>query len=256
MKHLKPYKIFESNLSKHQIVDKLKWFSNYLDTYIKDLNKISGTYYLSVKYNGLTLMELFNCCSELNYESHDSTITAISNEFIKIGEYIEDEALDILDKDEFNKFTIDYNYLEYSDEYKKENQRTIYFKLHGNSQKTLFLNYILVGREVLKSINGTKWEAPDIKIINDDDYEFILDCIISDYEDVSEEYIHNFYDNIIKVNSNTGMILKFKRPNEKKEADNDFIWRLNSYFNGVLLKEAFAYSDNFIFLYLPFYSLS
>lgn len=84
MKYLRSYKIFESTLTKNQLVDKIKYLSNYLETYVRDVNKFT-TMNLNFNFTYGTILDIrdiFIVANRLDYNSTNGFISAVAQQFI------------------------------------------------------------------------------------------------------------------------------------------------------------------------------
>ena len=127
MKYLKPYRMFESTLSKNELVDKIKYLSHYLETYVRDVNKFTrSNLNLSFSYDTLlTIREIFDVANKLDYNSSDGFITAVAQQFIIWSEHFtESKWHGDRFKQSLQSFEFDDNYLNYTDDFKKENCST------------------------------------------------------------------------------------------------------------------------------------
>lgn len=257
MKYLKGYKLYESTITKSELVDKIKWYSEYLHQYMKDVNKFTtSNLNLAFSYDTeLNISQIFDTTDKLEHNSPDGFITAISNEFITWSDYIIRGNYKLIDK--LNTFQINTDYNEYTDEYKAENK-------YLYKQENYTLIYIAVGHKIKQLISGTIWDIPDKKKFTDDDNEFIIDSIISDLE-VDDEYLKPISDtmklyhdeqNVFKFryrSTKRGII--FKIPNIRRQVvsyGSDFTNRLQYYFSGALILDGGVYGND-IRIYLPFY---
>jgi hypothetical protein len=250
MKYLKSFKIFEGVQSKSELIDTLKYYSNYLYTYIKDSNKLKGSgINLDFSYDTfLNMKEIFKFVDELEYSSSDGDITFICNEYVNWSNYFLEGRWSYRYEREF---VFDYDYLNYTDDYKKENR----FKLYDQDFNQL--SYIYVGQQVKKMITGTIWEMPDKIKFNETDRDFILDALQADFEDLDTEYMSRASKLInIKYKSNSVIIKIPSFENTwmktKLTKNTDFIKRLESYFDYVLLLP-YNY-EGYHEILLPFYN--
>ena len=71
MKYLDSFKIFESSITKNELVDKIKYLSHYLETYVRDVNKFTtNNLNLSFSYNTiLDIKNIFIVANRLDYNS-------------------------------------------------------------------------------------------------------------------------------------------------------------------------------------------
>jgi hypothetical protein len=82
-------KIFESAITKNELIDKIKYFSQYLKTYLNDVNKFT-TSNLNLQFSYDTILditEILKLGGGLNYDSPDGLITAVAQQFIIWSEY-------------------------------------------------------------------------------------------------------------------------------------------------------------------------
>ncbi len=258
MKYLKKYSLFESLNSKSNIVDKVKWYSNYLHQYMKDVNKFTtSNLNFGFSYNTeLRIDQIFETAGFLNHDSTDGFIRAVCNEFITWSDYMLRTNWNL--KDKSLTFQIDTEYENYTDEYKIENTSKLY------RQNNYFPLYLAVGRDIKELISGTIWDIPtDKKEFTDEDNDFIIESLLMDF-DVDDDYfepisgnrrLYNGFDFKFAYKTNDrGVLIKIPKP--KKEVisyDSDFIERLQSYFGGVLILEGSSYHST-VKLYLPFYT--
>ena len=254
MKHLKPYKVFESTgISKAHLVDRIRWYSNNLHQYMKDVNKYTTS--------NLNFSLIFEAADMLHHDSPDGFITAICNEFIIWSEYMINQngvASDLFD------YRIDKGYEHFTDEYKQEHKHELY------RQPACWLVYAATGRDLKESIAGTIWDIPLKKTFTDEDNEFIIDSILSDLE-IDDNYLKpaTRQDGTIRLYKDAGTTYKFRYRSVKRGIifkipqikslqrigityDCDFINRLQSYFSGALILDRGVYSSDII-IYLPFY---
>jgi len=258
VKHLKPYKIFEGVQSKSEIIDKLKYYSNYLYTLLKDSNKLTRSgINLEFSYGTfLKMKEIFEFIDELEYSSKDGDITFICNEYVNWSNYFLEGRNSYRYRKELEKFIFNYDYLNYTDVYKKENR----FKLY--TQEYIHLSYIYVGQEVKKMITGTIWEIPNKIKFNETDKDFILDALQADFEDLDEEYMSKA-SKIINTTSiasyeSNSVIIKipsFEKPWMKRKLtkNTDFMKRLGSYFDCAILLPSYNH-EGYHQILLPFYN--
>jgi hypothetical protein len=251
MKHIKAYKKFESKsngIDKSYLVDRIKWYSNYLHQYMKDVNKYTtSNLNFSFSYGTqLTISEIFDTANKLDYNSPDGFITAICNEFIVWSNYMVDHVSSRIASDLVD-FRIDKGYDDYTDDYKKEHRSELYY-----SQSTRSLMYAAVGRDIKNSISGTIWDIPVKRKLTDEDKEFVIDSIISDLEiEYVNDYINSIKYNLISPPINkkgTIILMPIFSDKDSIKYGSDFINRLQSYFSGALILNI-NYS---IRIYLPF----
>ncbi len=256
MKYLKGYKIFESSVSKPDLVDRIKWYSNYLHQYMKDVNKYTtSNLNFGFSYSKLEIRQIFEAAEKLNHNSSDGFIRAISNEFITWSDYMIKDNGRIRYK--LNDYRIDKGYDNFTDEYKEEYRHELY------KQPVYWLIYAAVGRDIKESIAGTIWDITPKKKFTEEDRIFILDSLESDYDTIpltsayaDADYI-NKCDEYIKSTeqaNNAGVSVVIRLPvmsGVKMDYDSEFINRLQSYFSGVLILNGSNHSD--YRLYLPFY---
>lgn len=257
MKHLKRYKLFESTLSKSHLVDRIKWYSNYLHQYMKDVNKYTtSNLNFGFSYSKLEIRQIFEAAEKLNHNSADGFITSVCNEFITWSDHMIKSHGRI--GEELIDYRIDKGYENFTDEYKEEHRHELYGR-----QQTYWMVYAAVGRDIKNSISGTIWDIPQKKKFNEEDRLFILDSLESDYDTIpltsayaDADYI-NKCDEYIKSTeqcNNAGVSVVIRLPvmsGVKMDYDSEFINRLQSYFSGVLILNGSNYSD--YRLYLPFY---
>jgi hypothetical protein len=253
MKYLKKYKVFESVITKPDLVNKIKYLSTYLHNYMNDVNKFSSSNLnFSFTYNTeLTINEIFKVASELDINSPDGFITAVANEFITWSNYfLKDRRL----VDELKNFQFNEDYENYDDDYKETNKRELY------NQRSYWLLYLYVGQTIKGLISGTIWDIPEKIEFTDDDKDFILDSLISDYDEVDEDYIklYNYNVKIVNCHGERGLLIKLPLIGGSRWSclqinnDSDFMYRLQSYFNGAII--IYSYDDCYK-IYLPFYKI-
>ncbi len=248
--------MFESTLSKNELVDKIKYLSHYLETYVRDVNKFTrSNLNLYFSYDTLlTIREIFDVANKLDYNSSDGFITAVAQQFIIWSEYFTEQKWhgDRF-KQKLESFVFDDNYLNYTDDFKKENRGKLY------KQEYNHLLYGYVGQTIKNLISGTIWDIPEKQEFTDYDKEFIIDCLYSEYEDVTNEYIE-MASQIIDVSKtldhSKGYILRIPifgdRWNYVKITyDSDLFRRFESYFGGVFILEG-KWGEFYKFC-LPFY---
>jgi hypothetical protein len=253
--YLKSYKIFEAVTTKRELVNKIKYLSNYLHNYLKDVNKFTGSNLNSgFSYDTeLEIRQIFDVTENLDENSPDGFITAISNEFITWSNYfIIGKSRDSGLVDELKTFQLDENYENYDDEYKKSNHRKLY------DQRVYRLLYIYVGQTIKQMISGTSWDIPnDDKEFTEEDKDFIFDSLRSDY-DITSDYNMGGYevtDRNTKWEEKRGLIIKLPLIGNRWSSveitnDSDFMYRLQSYFGGaIIIPRYYEYYK----IYLPFY---
>ena len=248
MKYLKKYKLFESAITKSELVNKIKYLSTYLNKYIDDINRLTDSNLnLSFSYDTeLTINEIFKVASELDVNSPDGFITAVVNEFITWSNWFL-KYRDLTDA--LKTFQLDENYENYDDEYKTTNKRELY------RQRAYWLLYLYVGQTIKQLISGTIWDIPSEKEeLTDEDKDFILDSIISEY-DVD----WTTHDAFVKLKSYNKRGLQIRIPligdrwnPVKINNDSDFMYRLQSYFNGAIIIPNY---NDYYKIYLPFYKM-
>jgi len=79
MKYLDSFKIFESSITKNELVDKIKYLSHYLETYVRDVNKFTtSNLNLSFSYNTiLDIKNIFIVANRLDYNSTNGSMLTI-----------------------------------------------------------------------------------------------------------------------------------------------------------------------------------
>ena len=267
MKHLKSYKIFESVLSKSELVDKIKYLSNFLHNYMKDVNKYtSSNLNFGFSYNTeLDIREIFDTADKLQHDSPDGFITAICNEFITWSQYIITDNTrkydDVIRRGFIHELLPNSNILFFSDYDNYTDENKALWRQNRDvllySQEVTEKIYVYVGQKIKQLISGTIWDIPnDKKTLTDKDKDFIMDCLRSDYDIEIDNIDHTFYHSkrglIIKINQLTNINSRMTRLiKDKLSYDSDFINRIQSYFNGALILNN-GYSD-YQKLYLPFY---
>lgn len=255
MKYLDSFKLFESNITSNELVDKIKYLSHYLETYVRDINKFTtNNLYLSFSYDTILGMnDIFRVSEKLNYNSPSLFITAIAQQFIIWSEFFtENQWHGRRFKEKLESFIFDDNYLNYTDDYKSKNKWKLYDQEYNN------LLYGYVGQTIKGLISGTIWDIPEKKEFTDDDKDFIIDCIYSEYEDVTNDYINLASEMIEKskiLDHSKGYIFRIplfgNRYNSVKiNYDSDLIKRLQSYFGAVFILN--NYGEYYKFC-LPFY---
>ena len=257
MKHLKTYKIFESVLSKSELVDKIKYYSNWLNNYMKDVNKFtSSNLNFNASYNTeLNIKEIFDAADKLQHDSPDGFITAISNEFITWSQYIitndtyNTKYDDVIRRGFIHELLPNSNILFFSDYDNYTDENKALWRHNRDvllySQEVTEKIYVYVGQKIKNLISGTIWDIPnDKKTLTDKDKYFIMDCLRSDYDIEVDNIDHTFY------HSRRGLIIKINIKDELSY-DSDFMNRIQSYFNGALILN--IGSQRYQKLYLPFY---
>jgi len=255
MRYIKPWKLWESTISKAELVDKIKYYSNWVKTYVKDVNKFTtSNLNLGFSYDTvLGMMQIFQVADALDHDSSDGLISAVAEQFIIWSEYFtESKWHGRRFKEELEKFQFDYNYENYTDEDKKELMRKLY------DQRYTHMVYGYVGQKIKQLISGTIWDIPEKKLFTDEDKEFIIDCLITEY-DVDKNYTDLASDMIdtYKTRDNSkGVILHLpiigdRWNHEKLTYESEFILRLQSYFGAVFLLE--GKWGEYYKIYLPFY---
>jgi hypothetical protein len=259
MIYIKSWKLYESSISKKELVDKIKYFSLYLETYLNDVNKFTtSNLNLSFSYGTiLNIREIFQVSQKLNYDSVDGFITVVAQQFIIWSEYFtKNDWHNARFKEKLKSFNFEDEYLNFTDEYKQSNKWELY------KQEYNHLLYVYIGESIRHLITGTIWDIPELKEFTDEDREFILDSLLSDY-DITPDYIRNA-SNMIEIfqktldNSN-GYTIRLPLigniwDHVKIDYDDDFINRLQSYFGGVLiLKGSYSLNQAYYKLCLPFY---
>jgi hypothetical protein len=247
--------MFESTLTKNELVDKIKYLSNYLETYVRDVNKFTtNNLNLSFSYGTiLDIRDIFIVTNKLDYDSSNGFISAVAQEFITWSEYFTDQKWHGEGfKESLKSFKFDNDYLNYTDDFKRENK----WKLYKQEYNHLLYGY--VGQTIKLLISGTTWDIPESVEFTEDDKEFVLDCIYSEYEDVSSEYITKASEMIdnSKVSSKGYYILNIPvfgdRWNYTKiDYNSDFVRLLESHFGAVFILEG-KWGEWYRFC-LPFY---
>jgi hypothetical protein len=242
MKFLDTYKLYESNtITKNELVDKIKWFSTYIETYMNDYNRLTTSKLsFNFTYGGLEIVEIFYFVNNiLKYDTHDGLITGIVNEFIKWGYWYggsDMEDFGFIRKKYYEADIFDWNYLNLNDDDKLE-----YIE---NTEK--FYIYYVIGKQLKNLINGTIWNIPSyIKIFNEEDYEFLYFQFIE--EDIELTSISNIK-SLLKKEAN-GSSIKISNIYGKSISINNisFLQSLNSYFKCAFLRKQS--------IYLPFYTI-
>jgi hypothetical protein len=256
MKYLDSFKIFESSITKNELVDKIKYLSHYLETYVRDVNKFTtNNLNLSFSYNTiLDIKTIFIVANRLDYNSTNVSITAVAQQFIIWSEYFTEAKWHGNSfKKELESFKFDDNYLNYTDDFKKEHK----WKLYKQEYNRLLYGY--VGQTIKNLISGTIWDIPETREFTEDDKEFIIDCLYSEYEDVTSDYL-NLASKMIDVSKtedhSKGYILRIPIFGDRWNYirinyNNDLIRRFESYFGAVFILEG-KYGE-FYKLCLPFY---
>lgn len=258
MKYLKVFKIFENTITKNELVDKITFYSNCVYAYINDVNLYKNAN-LNLRFHydtSLGMNEILKLGSSLDYNSSDGLITAVCQEFIVWSEYFTEGRCDDRYRRDLENFVFNYEYLNLSNEYKSQNRYTLYNRDYNH------MVYIYVGQKIKSIISGTIWDIPEKKKFEHDDKTFILDSLISEF-DVSEEYLEKASDMIdvhLSQENNDGIIIRLPIIGNhfkyiKLSDDNDFIYRLNSYFKCVvLLKSPYHFTHGYNYkIWIPFY---
>jgi len=258
MKYLRPYKIFESTITKNQLVDKIKYLSNYLETYMRDVNKFTtSNLNFSFSYGTiLDIRDIFIVANRLDYNSTNGFISAVAQQFIIWSEYFTEQKWHGKRfKENLESFKFNDEYLNYSDDFKKVHRWELYKQEYNN------MLYGYVGQTIKSLISGTIWDIPESEEFTEDDKEFVLDCIYSEYEDVSSEYITKASEIIDSSTVNSIGVQKCyilrvpifgDRWNYKKiDYNSDFVWLLESHFGAVFILEN-KWAEFYRFC-LPFY---
>lgn len=241
MRYITSYKIYESKITKTELVDKIKWYSNWVERYIKDYNKFtSSNINFTFSYDtALTIREIFDVTQKLNDDSSDGFIRAVANEFITWSEYFTESKWPTYKLQNLKEFSFEYNYENYTDDFKIQHKWEFY-----NSDYREMV-YAFVGQEIKQLISGTIWDIPLKKKFTKEDEEFLLDAIISDL-DVNPGWIKGITKNGMNIMEHnkcpiTGLPVRL-------DYDSDFMSRLNSYFGGVLIVSTYK-------ILFPFYKL-
>lgn len=246
MKHIKSYKVFESNsISKSELVNKIKYYSNWLNTYINDYNKYTTSEInLGFTYGNLPIYNLFRLTQNLKINSEDGLIKAIVNEFLLWMNFIE-KGWRKKEYEDFNKILTDYD--EYTDEYKEINR----IKIYNSDLKEKI--YIYITRTIYLMTLGTIWEIPKEKEkFSEYDKQVIINSLLSDYDDyIDDDYMNKLSNLDIRINNSGLLILLPKLDHIKLNYDSDFISRLQDHFGGVLIKDHTG--RLFSTIILPFY---
>jgi len=240
MRYLKTYQLFESVISKAELVDKIKYYSNWLNNYMKDYNKYT-TSNLNFNFSydtALTISEIFDLCENLQHDSQDGLIRVIAFEFITWSEYFTEKKWSRYQLQGVRDFKFDYNYENYTDEFKQQFK----YKLYNNDYKEII--YAWVGQEIKNLISGTTFDIPQKKQFTKEDEQFLLESITTDLE-VNPNWIAGITKNGIHIKEYHGSPITSLPI--KVDYDSDFIYRLNSYFGGVLILK---YK-----IYFPFYTI-
>jgi hypothetical protein len=254
--HLKSLRMFESTLTKNELVDKIKYLSHYLETYLRDVNKFTtSNLNFSFSYGGiLDIKDIFIVANRLDYNSTNGFITAVAQEFIIWSEYFTEAKWHGNSfKKRLESFKFNDNYLNYTDEYKKDNRWELY------KQEYNHMLYGYVGQTIKNLISGTIWDIPEKEEFTEEDRDFILECIYYEYEDLTSDYMTKASKmiDLSKEKSHTkGYILRipvFGTMWDYKKIDYniDFIKRLESHFGAVFILEG-GWGE-FYRLCLPFY---
>lgn len=255
MNYIKPWKLWESTISKVELVDKIKYYSNWVRNYVKDVNKFT-TNNLNLRFSYDTVLdmtEIFEVADALDYDSTDSFISAIAEQFIIWSEYFtKNKWHGRRFRENLEKFQFDYNYENYNDEYKITHKWELYHQEYN------YMVYGYVGQKIKELISGTIWDIPEKKQFTNEDKEFIIDCLITEY-DVDENYTKLASDMIdASIIGPYKAGIEIKIPiigdmwNHKKLTyESEFILRLQSYFSAVFLLE--GKWGNYYKISLPFY---
>jgi hypothetical protein len=260
MIYIKSWKLYESSISKKELVDKIKYFSQYLETYLNDVNKFTtSSLNLTFSYGTiLNITEIFQVAQKLNYDSVDGFIAVVAQQFIIWSEYFtKNDWNGQRFKEKLKSFKFDEEYLNRTDEYKQSNRWELY------KQEYNHLLYVYIGETIKQLISGNILDIPELKEFTDKDREFILDSLVSDYDDITTDYIR-MASNMIEISQKTldnsnGYTIRLPLIGNvwnhvKIDYDDDFINRLQSYFSGVLiLKDSYSLNQAYYKLYLPFY---
>jgi len=255
MKYLDSFKIFESSITKNELVDKIKYLSHYLETYVRDVNKFTtSNLNLSFSYDTiLDIKTIFIVANRLDYNSTNGSITAVAQQFIIWSEYFTESRWGNRFKKELESFKFDDNYLNYTDDFKKENSQ----KLYKQGYREILYGY--VGQTIKNLISGTIWDIPEKKEFTEDDKEFIIDCLYSEYEDVTSDYL-NLASKMIDISKTLdhpkGYIIMIPIFGDRWNYitinyNSDLIRRFESYFGAVFILEG-KYGIFYKFC-LPFY---
>jgi hypothetical protein len=241
---LKYNKFLESKgITKEELIDKIKFYSSYIENFMKDINKYTtSNLNFSFTYYKLDINQVFKLTNELDYESNDGTIRAICNELIQWGNYFKSSCEPSYSgshyKRRYNKeFTFDYDYSNYSDEYKLENKRVLY------EQLVLFNNYYYVGKKLEELIKGTTWDIPEITDFTEDDRELIKNCLVNEYE-INQEDINE--KGFIRFTNSKRLLIDID--DSFINNDTDFVDRLQYYFKGLIVLKSWDGTS----IYLPF----
>lgn len=231
MKILNFNKFLENKtINKEELIDKIKFYSSYIENYMKDYNKYTtSNLNLSFSFYKLEIKQIFKSTNELDYNSNDGIIKAICNEFIKWGErftYDNKGRRDI-------GYKFDYYYNNYTDAYKLNNKRGLY------KQDILNDNYFYISHKLGELIKGTIWDIPNITDFTEDDKDIIINCIINEFDVNIDKINIKFIDNILKIEGLNNSEIKY---------NTDFIDRLQYYFKGLIILEVW----NRTRIYLPF----
>ncbi len=227
------------DITKSELVEKIKYYSSYIEGYMNDYNKYTtSNLNLGFSYYKLRIDEIFKITSELNSESSDGLIRAICNEFIQWGKYFTSSCSpgNSYYKRRYNKdFIFDYDYANYTEDYKIENKKNLY------DQLILHNIYYYVGYKIEELIKGTTWEIPEITEFTNDDSELVMNCLVNEY-DFNESDVSVIFNDRSKELKLTGL------DNSLIENDTDFVERLQYYFGGLIVLKNW----NGTKLYLPF----
>ena len=258
MKHLKRYTVFESKSpSKGEVVAKIKWYSAWLERYLRDYNKFT-TSNLNFNFSystQLTVREIFEVVSGLNEGSSDGVIRAIANEFITwsnhfiLGDW-GDKNLnrDIIESGNFHHLLPESdtgfleNYTELGNEMKRDSR-----ELYNAALREKL--YVYIGLKIKLLISGTEWDIPETRELTEGDREFLLDAIEYDL-DSNPNWVEAIRKSGLEGLKAVGMWRNINRHPliqlpENLDWNSEFIWRIGSYFGGVLVV-------NRCRIYLPF----
>lgn len=256
MKYLDSFRLFESNITSNELVDKIKYLSHYIETYVRDINKFT-TNNLNLSFNYNTILgidDIFRVSEKLDYNSSSLFIAAVAQQFIIWSEFFtENQWHGNRFKQKLESFIFDDNYLNYTDDYKSKNKWKLYHQEYNN------LLYGYVGQTIKELISGTIWDIVEKKEFTDDDKDFIIDWIYSEYEDVTNDYLILVSEMIEMskiLDHSKGYILKIpllgNRYNHVKiNYDSDLFQGFQSYFGAVFILDN-NYGEYYKFC-LPFY---
>lgn len=243
MKILNFNKFTESKgITKEELVDKIKFYTSYIETYMKDHNKYTtGNLNFHFSYHKLDINKIFKISKELDYNSDDGLIRAICNELVMWGRSFDKESQQRLYSSRYNKeFEFDYNYVNYDEEYKIQNKRELY------DQPTIWCYYQVIGKKIENLIKDTKWDLIEVTEFTDDDRELVKNCLINDYD------VNDSDDIKVGFNKHYNTILISGVDNLVLEYDTEFIEKLQYYFGGVVILKDYDGTR----LYLPFKNIS